>query len=450
MLDAKNTLRSILKIGESKGKDRTLLIEEIITVMIEPKRYKKNDEGKERLGTFIGASKVPITDNNLINEIHSKCPMNSIVQPKIGVYYTIEAAIWLIHQLGYVNVTLITDDNDQWIKDNADFFGYQYLTSNELKEQNLKFDLEILNPPFQGVDSQTGCLWANIVATAYDHLEANGILCPIIPDSWMGGTLTKSSDKKTTKGSLRHKVIDNLNITHISTGDRINAFFPGIANNFSYFIGIKQEIRNETILETNLGIDKLSLSDCKFIPSYFNLTIKSLLDDTLFCNDYLKIYNGKAKCRIVKDLKKGTSDVQDKEHPYPFVTTSANYSKGIFGYSKIPALLFKEPKVIWSNSGHNVPFYDQHGQYGLGDHAEAVLVNSDYEGEMLTWFLSESKLIKALSKLKASSGKESGFTAIGHFIPNKIRHLLEPSDDSINNLFGFSNEVISLIDLLSV
>lgn len=433
---------------EKLGIPRSKWIKRTIERVIVPKRFKKTSAGKKLLASFVGASEVPYTPIELIEDISSKIPLLKTSNVKIAIFYTVEAAIWFIHKLGFTDVTVITETYDDWIADKAEFYGYKYFTSNEVKEKKMKFDLELLNPPYQNVDAQKGCLWANVVSTAYDHLDDNGILCAIIPDSWMGGTLTKISDKKTTKGSLRCKVIDNLDVIHISCGNRINNFFPTVANNFSYFIGIKHQTRSETVLETNLGIEKITLSNSKFIPSNYNHAIKSLLDVTLFCNDYLKVFNGTAKYRIAKNPKKGTSNVQDNEYSFPFVTTSANYTKGLFGYSKSPAPLSNQSKIIWSNSGYNAPFYDNIGKFGLGDHAEAILVDNDHEGNMITWFLTESKLIRALSLLKAGSGKESGFTSISHFIPDKIRLLTEPSDENVNNLFGFSDEIISLIEAL--
>lgn len=334
----------------------------------------------------------------------------------------------------------------------------KYAIALGIKEENIygplleteimrHFDFIVGNPPYQSSDDRRdGALWPQFIAKTTLLLKENGFLCLLVPSTWTIDDSDKIIDIQhnvVTVAGLRKNIFDKVNLIYVSLGKSVNDFF-NVGVDICYFVLSNSKYKNETLISTDKGIVKINLNRFPFVPYNLNGEIISILEKTILSTTVKKypVEHGTYKRRI-KNSELVSIELNDI-FKYPFVTTSAKYSKGIYAYTKIPSDFQFDKKVIWSNSGYNKPFYDD-GKFGLGDHAAAILVDSEKEAENLIWMLTESKLIKFLQKLKVGSGYFMGISLIQNLIP-QIKYLEKCADEDLYMYFNLSNDEIELIE----
>lgn len=315
------------------------------------------------------------------------------------------------------------------------------------EEIEMKFDVIIGNPPYQGSDSRRdGALWPEFIAHAKKLCKINGSVALLTPIYWIADDSLKElniENNVITVSGLRNTIFNKVNLIFIKTGAEINKNF-NVGVDICYFIFSNSDYKYKTTIQSDFGTSEINIKHFAFIPKNVNESILSILNKTVFSNNCFKILTGSYKFRI-KDSDITKINAND-EFKYPFVTTSAKFSKKIYGYSKTELECQTNSKVIWSNSGYNAPFYDD-GNFGLGDHSAAILVDNKNEAENLIWFLTESKIIKFLQQLKVSSGYVIGFSSIQKYIPN-IKNILniKLTDEELYQHFNLTQEEIDLIE----
>ena len=228
----------------------------------------------------------------------------------------------------------------------------------------MKFDIIVMNPPYQGSKGSTNTLWNKFVDLSLSSLlKDNGYLAAIHPSGWRDAY----GDFKDIQIKLTSREME-----YLETHDRFDGFkLFGSQTAYDWYIvkNTENKIKKQTKIvcrdKTQYNID---LSSMEFIPNGKFNDIKNIIaiNDEEKCNVlYSRYCYGSDKHWMNKNkndefrypciytiLKKGTINLR-------WSNTNGN---GHFGI----------PKVIWSN-GTSMPFVDSKGKYGLTEFAYAIV-----------------------------------------------------------------------------
>jgi site-specific DNA-methyltransferase (adenine-specific) len=191
---------------------------------------------------------VPYTPVELIGEICDNIPAikNKQYDAAIGVFFTVEAAAYLIY-LGFTNVTVITDVQDDLIALRAAMWGYKYLLIAEVEKEEMKFDVIVGNPPYQSeVANHQHRLWMQFVDKAFTLIVQDGVVAMVTPNNWA------------TTPKLYDRWFANKKVLHINMNE-CERHFPGIGISFSWY-AIQNSDRDETttrIVTANQTFDRI-------------------------------------------------------------------------------------------------------------------------------------------------------------------------------------------------
>ena len=270
-----------------------------------------------------------------------------------------------------------------------------------------KFDIVMGNPPYNnGTKSVSEALWIKFIKKA---VNISNYVLMITPKTWCNLN-SNSFDKQLYnifKSYTRYvNISDDISKTH----------FKGVGSTFSYYL--LDISKNDYIfeLESNDGKFELDYDNIKFIPQIFNNTTLSILNKTIWSND--KKIDGSFK--EITGFRKGGKNITDIG-TYKVSNTSAQYSKNIWLYSDTIQEISRQPKVIFSDSGYNKPYFDK-GEINLGHHSRAFFVKDENESKYLINFLN-SDLVKFLSKLMVPTGSCVGFERFATFLPYKYNEI---------------------------
>jgi hypothetical protein len=137
----------------------------------------------------------PFTPAPLSKEILNKIPD---VSGKIAVFFTVEFAVEL-RVRGADDVTIITEQHCPETKIIADYLGYKYMLLQDVEGNDMKFDVVVGNPPYQGT-AETHQKFFNM---AVELTKDGGIVSFIQP-------ATPYFNKKEKVGNHTTEMISNI------------------------------------------------------------------------------------------------------------------------------------------------------------------------------------------------------------------------------------------------
>ena len=229
----------------------------------------------------------------------------------------------------------------------------------------MKFDVVIMNPPYQASAAEGGQkgtrthIWDKFVEKSLELLEDDGFLCAIHPGGWRVDGKFKECGEK-----IKERDIKYLNINSIKEGQ--NTF--GVTQQFDWYILQNKKYSGETIVNDEEGKEtKLSLSELKSIPNF-------MIDEIykLFAK------KGEEKVKFITDRSAYGSDKDwvSKEktdtHIYPVFYSLPQKGEQIWWSSRNDKGHFGIPKVIWSNGAATQILIDEKGEYGMTQWAYAI------------------------------------------------------------------------------
>lgn len=361
------------------------------------------------------------THPQLVIEIISKIPKSIYLNKKsmflvpgcgMGVFM-IELIRVLVEQYGYsiedAKSRVIGIDNRIKYINYLKRKGYRVYHLDFLKDKlpMKEFDVILGNPPFQNnSDSVSESLWIKFVKKSYKM--ANMVML-ITPKTWCNLN-DDSFDQELFK-------IFKSSLKFANTSDYIKElYFKGVGSTFSYYILDKTENSDTFTLQHNENTFNLSYSDIKWIPNHIDLITINILRKTLW-SDSEKI---DGHFDEITGYRKGGRNIVENGK-FKVSNTSAQYSKEKWLYTNQEQYLMNKPKVIYSDSGYNKPYYDA-GEINIGHHSRAFFVKNRNEANQLIKFL-ESNLVKFLIKTVVPTGSSVGFERISKYFPKDYSNI---------------------------
>jgi hypothetical protein len=369
-----NILREFIE-QDLKNEKLNLDIDEVFEVfvksLVEPLRFRPKSKGeeKDKFGTLIGAKKVPYTPLSLIKDMSSKIDMSNKGM-SICVCYTLEAVLYFLFK-GFTNITLVSLEYDKKLEKSATKFGFIYKTLEQLREEKMKFDLVIGNPPYQGEKRGGGqgsgnAIWQDFVEKSFEITKDDGFIVLVHPIDWRTGLRKKMLNAQSLMFS---KQIIFL---------KMHFLFPGAGIVCDWYVIQNTKKTKPTTCEFLDGVNEILIPDeIQHIKAYSSEEIKTICKKVLTESD-----NGFYARKMMGGLKK--IDNTSPNGSYPFVRGKKRYVNNPLFEEKAHIHQF-EKKVIFSDTRKFEAFYDD-GKLGIGDHIHYILVKSESEGIFLVNF----------------------------------------------------------------
>ena len=253
-----------------------------------------------------------------------------------------------------------------------------------LEDRAMKFSVIIGNPPYQppvedkggGGSGSRNTLWDKFVELSLELVEKDGYLCLVHPAKWR-----KPLDELGKR--MKAKQFHYLEIHNANDG--IKTF--GAGTRYDWYILQNTLATNSSIVKDELGEEhKIDLSKMDLIPNFdFELLEKVLAKP------------GCPKCEILFSYKnyetrqEWMNEKQDNTFKYPCVTATAD--KGVrLWYSSKKGEFFGIPKIIFSDAYQvSNAVVDMGGKYAMTQHAMAIPISSQQEGEQMKQALESEK-----------------------------------------------------------
>ena len=316
------------------------------------------------------------------------------------------------------------------------------------KKWNMKFDVTIGNPPFQNQsDTTQKPLWPQFMNLCTDITKDNGYVCLIVPKTWLGAARsTKNIRKGSDVSRVRMKNIVPYNLLYLAIDTPAKYFEVG--SDFCYYI-LHKSLHNNKILTTieylddnEVKITKKQTNDMASIASNQNPLAISIYEKVLN-NNMEKLtgdFHNPLGFKGSGHMSKNKTDV----YKYKCVSTSAQYKRGEFFYSKVPHPNTRKKKIIYSGSGYASPFYDD-GKLGTCHHGHSVFVNDEKEANKLIKFF-DSKLIRFIVKIIPKSALAVSIGNIMHKLPRIDKLKQNFTDYDVYTYFNLTQEEIDYVE----
>lgn len=228
----------------------------------------------------------------------------------------------------------------------------------------MKFDVIVMNPPYQGATGTNNTLWNKFVDLVLSSLlKDNGYLAAIHPSGWRDAY----GDFKYIQTELTSREME-----YLETHDRFDGFkLFGAQTSYDWYVvkNTENKTKKQTIIlcrdNTRYDID---ISSMGFIPNGKIEEIKNIIAK-----------NNEERCDVLYSRYSYGSDKiwmsknKNNDFVYPCIYTILK--KGIINlrWSNTNGNgHFGLPKVIWSN-GTSMPIVDSEGEYGLTEFAYAII-----------------------------------------------------------------------------
>ena len=244
------------------------------------------------------------------------------------------------------------------------------------------FDAVIANPPYNATNTVgTGnTIWQHFIKKALRDWTLTGYgkyVVMVHPCGWRKPSTSKCRFTGLFDEMVKRNYVIRLSIHGIKDGYK--TFKSG--TRYDWYIleripskGKKTMVRDEHGNEIMMDLEKWD-----WLPNYAFNEIR----DWFACHNH-------QKCPIIYSRnaygsdRKHVSKKQDDHFRYPCVHTTTSKNGVRFMYSSVRDRgMFGIPKVIFGQTGYHNGFIDKEGKYGMTEHAMAIPIGEDDDGEQI-------------------------------------------------------------------
>jgi hypothetical protein len=277
-------------------------------------------------------------------------------------------------------------------------------------EENIemKFDVIVGNPPFQGQSEKRGIggarsnlLWPKFVIKVLCYLKETGYLAFIHPGGW------RKPESKLWS-ILRSKQIEYLEM-HPATSNygiaKTGSDTFGVGT--SYDIYILQNVpynKSTKVIDFNEKETMIDLREWPWLPGGEFKNIKSILSKTKNESIAADIISDLTYLTIRKNRKNIVSLKKDGKFKYPCLYRTYKGGSVKYYYSNTNKYgHFGIPKIIYTDGGHMYPINDFDGNIGLTARASGIKVTTKKQADLIYKALSSKKFKKIIWATKWSN-----------------------------------------------
>jgi len=428
-----NILKEIISevLGSTKNSmDEEQCFDDLIEKWISPYRFrpKQKSEKSDKLGTFVGAEKVPYTPIPLIRKMIGK-NINLDKNARIAVLYTIEAAFYLKYK-GFSDITLTSLEYDEKLEKFAEYYGFKYNTIEQLEKDQMKFNFIIGNPPYQkhkkGKRGTSVQLWPEFINKCKELITHDGVISLITPAIWL----------KNPK-----KYFNQFNLTFVNLD--VGKYFQDIHTTTSWF-NIKKEHQNNQVNVINTEGKEIEVGYTSLKVLVNEVSTKNLLTQTH--KNILKKYFSKPGISfcVGSGLSINTDYSENKSSIFQYPTIYSTAAKRRHLFAKKPTNGINELKLCMARicdlSSKNAEWFLPITELGAGWQMFYLVGEKTYLTN-LQQILINSKVFNFIDK----NTRYGRYTKIYKHIP-KLDFSKYWTDQELYEYFNLTQEEINLIE----
>jgi site-specific DNA-methyltransferase (adenine-specific) len=309
-----------------------------------------------------------------------------------------------------------------------------YRVSDFLSEEfgEMKFDVVVGNPPYQGITAKKEKLWPKFANRALELATDNGIVAMIAPSVWMNKDITVATTfRKMLSVYQLDTVITDCSDYFPAVGEKIGAFFvrkcpPDGLTSIIHPDGIKDVTFFGQKIVFEVGMSQVICDKVDNTPGpRLRASLKRFL----------------ARRPSAEDFSQNYSITKTVTHTNPVV-----YSANEKWFTSLDTTSFKGPKVIFNNSGY---YYSPLNPKYLFISDEEVALGNAFQLRVNSMECAENSYSYLTSKLYQFymvGTKSGGFNASSLAKLPRLDCSKKWTDSEIYTHFGLTQEEIDYVE----
>lgn len=258
------------------------------------------------------------------------------------------------------------------------------------KELNMKFDVVVMNPPYQAPQEADGkrgggdLLWHKFVKNSISSFtKSNGYICAVHPSGWR-----KPPSERSKYNGMFELMTNDHHMEYLELHDsKDGAKTFNAGTRYDWYVIAKNKTGTTIIKDDKGGLCELDLKDCEWLPNHSFQEVFSLLGAGAGV-----IYN----VSNYETRKKWTSNEKTNEFCYPLLHSTTKKGNKYWYSSRNDKGHFGISKVIFGDSGINDVVIDIDGKFAMTQHAMALPVNNYEDALSAKQYLMSEKFSNVL------------------------------------------------------
>ena len=238
------------------------------------------------------------------------------------------------------------------------------------RNEPMKFDCVIGNPPYQDVNNKHASLWQDFVNKSFEICKDDGYVSLIHPSAWR------------KPGHNLFPLLSNKNMMYLEihgNQDGMKTFNCG--TRYDWYI-VKNRLMESsyttTILDENGKMQEIDIVKLGFIPHvHSDILVKCFTSDL---DNRINVIHSRS---TYGNDKPWMSKEKNETHAYPCVYSTPCNKPPVLLWSSRKNEHFGIPKIIIGKASPERCFYDKNGEYGVTNNCLAIVCDNEQEANSI-------------------------------------------------------------------